>query len=562
MVETKPGEPKPSTPEAGEFAPMPVRSGKGPTSGPVRRAAGFLARFFGPGELALGGVPVPAVLAGVVSAVAMMVRLFVPGPVGMADQGDGHALVCSLGVSNVRPWDYADFTRFIYPSWSPHHFVGEACGAVGSGEAVYSSQLAFLWLGKVFTPLFGWGPGLDMRAVGIVCCLVFGSLIAALVAVLPGRTSFRLLVAALVGAVMADGVFADFFISPYPEAAAFLGTLALLVALLNYWNGRGNRWLAILWVAAAGTFTVAAKPEMVSWLPVLALALLWLPYVRSQRSGRRAPTANWWRQRMVPFAAILAIVAFAVAFLAVQPKRTSDVNLYNAVFAEILPHSPVPEDDLKWLGLDPGFLAASGTTVASPRSAALNPRFHEFQEQAGPAKLVGFYLTHPERLIGIGERGITAMLAPELGYIGSYMEGQGHEPFDKDRRFPVILGLFTAMKAVPVALVAMQLLTLLLGFAVAFRKKAAVGRLAVIVVVGGWLQFWVVMLGSGQPEMYRQLILSGFHAALCVPLLVALISILASQPQKPVLQQPEPAVPDQATPEVRPEKLRDPAVSV
>lgn len=552
MVETTVG--KSAKPDVEEFAPVPVRSGMGPRPGPLRMAGRFLARTFGPGELTLGGVRTPAIVAGLVSAIAMLVRLFVPGPVGVADQGDGNGLVCSLGVSNVRPWDYADFTRFIYPSWTPHPLVGEACGAAGSGEPVYSSQLAFLWLGKLVTPLFGWGGGLDMRAVGIVCCLVFGLLIAALVAVLPGRASFRVLIAALVTVVMADGVFADFFISPYPEPAAFLGTLGLLVALLNYWNGARSRWVTILPVVGAGVFTIAAKPEMVSWLPVLALALLWLPQGSTRRSGRRAPEGSRWRRFAIPLVAIMAIAAFTVAFMAVQPKRTADLNIYNAVFAELLPHSPTPEEDLKWLGLDPGFVAASGTTVASPRSAALNPRFHEFQEQVGAGRLAAFYLTHPERLIGMGERGITAMLTPELGYIGSFMEGQGHEPFAKDHRFPVVLGLFTALKAAPVALVAMQLLTLLLGLAVAFRKKAAVGRVAVVVVVAGWLQFWVVVLGSGQPEIYRQLLVSGFHAALCVPLMVALISILASGPEK-ALQQTAP----QAMPEA--EDLRNPAVS-
>ena len=547
MVETKPERSAP----AEEFEPTPVRSGKNPTPGPLRRLGSFLARVFGPGHLTTGGALLPALITGAVSAIAMMVRLFVPGPVGMGDQGDGHALLCSLGVSNVRPWDYGEFTRFIYPSWVPHEFVGEACGAAGSGEPVYSSQLALLWLGKLITPLLGWGPGLDTRAVGVVCCLVFGALMAALVAVLPGRASFRILIAALVTVVMADGIFSDFFISPYPEAAAFLGTLALMVALLHYWNGRGNRWLALLLVLGAGAFTIAAKPEMVSWLPLLALALLWLPDSPSRRSGRRLPQKTWWRKSIVPFTAVIAIAAMSVAVLSLQPKRTTDVNLYNAVFAELLPHSPVPEDDLAWLGLDPGFLASSGTTVASPKSAALNPKFHEFQEKVGPAKLAGFYASHPERLIGMGERGITAMLTPELGYIGSFMEGQGQEPYAKDRRFPVVLGLYTAMKAVPVALVAMQLLTLMLGLAVAFRKRAAMGRLAVVVVLAGWLQFWVVMVVSGQPEIYRQLVISGFLGALCVPLLVALISILASNPAAPRLRDPAVIDPSVSEPAAR-----------
>ncbi|MHC6223143.1 glycan biosynthesis hexose transferase WsfD [Arthrobacter sp. MMS24-S77] len=522
-----------------DFAPTRVRPAKGPNPGPLRRAARFLSRTFGPGELALGGVRTPAILAGVASALAMVLRLFIPGPVGLADQGDGHGLVCALGVRNVRPWDYGEFTRFVYPSWAPHEFFGEACGASGSGEPVYSSQLAFLWLGKLLTPLLGWGPGLDTRAVGVVCCIAFGLLIASLVAVLPGRTNFRLLVAGLVTAVMADGVFADFFISPYTEPAVFLGILALAVALLHYWNARGNRWLAVVFVAAAAAFTIYAKPEMVSWLPVLALALLWFP-----RGGARVPRrarvsgGSRWRGRILPLTAVVAVAAFSVAFLAAQPKRTAELALYNAVFAEILPHSPAPEEDLKWLGLDQSFITATGTTAASSRSATFNPTFPEFEQRVNPAKLAGFYATHPERLIGMGERGISAMLTPELGYIGSFMEGEGHEPFAKDRRFPVVLGLFSAMKAAPVILVAMQLLTLLLGLAVASRKKSAVGRLAVVVVVGGWLQFWTAMMMSGQPEIYRQLIVSGFLAALCVPLLVALVSILASETSESPLRDP------------------------
>ena len=262
------------------------RGGKGPQQGRLRATAQYLSKTFGPGELTIGGARTTALLAGLISAVVMIVRLLVPEPAGMADQGDGHRLLCALGVRNVRPWDYTEFTRFLRPSWVPHQFYGEGCGAIGSGEPYYSSQLLLLWPGKFLTPLLGWGPGLDTRAVGIVCCLVFGLLIAGLIAVLPGRRSFRVLIAAVVTMVMADGVFAGFFVSPYSEAGAFLGTLAICVTLLHYWNGRGPRWLAVLLVVLATVFTVSAKTQTVSWVPVVAFALLWLPF------GRRTAAAG------------------------------------------------------------------------------------------------------------------------------------------------------------------------------------------------------------------------------------------------------------------------------
>ncbi|MGR0158715.1 glycan biosynthesis hexose transferase WsfD [Paenarthrobacter nitroguajacolicus] len=558
------------------FAPSPVRSRKGRGISPVRAVAGYVSKTLGPGELRVAGAGTAGIIAGLAAAILMVIRLLFPEPVGMGDQGDGHRLVCSLGVMNVRPWDYTAFTQYLYPSWIPHQFYGEGCGANGSGEPYYSSQLLFLWLGKLLTPILGWGPGLDTRAVGIVCCIVFGLLITALVNVLPGRISFRVLIAALVTGVMADGIFADFFVSPYSEPAAFLGTLAVSVALLHYWNASGPRWLAVLMVVLSTVFTISAKTQTVSWLPVIALALLWQPGTRGTLDGEpdaveRDPSARGnapkstagrgglrrrWRTLVLPATAVLVIGVFSVAFIGAQPKRFSELNLYNAVFVELLPNSPTPEEDLRWLGLDQSFINAMGTTVASSRSAVYNPLYHQFAEEISLGKIAVFYITHPERLINMGERGITAMLTPELGYVGSYMESANHEPYEKERRFPVVLGLFSAMKAVPVAFVGVQLLTILLGFAVAVRKRSAIGRLAVVMALGCWLQFWAVMLTEGQSEIYKHMIIAGFMAALCGPLLVALISILASDPQARLSQKRR-----ARRSKAQDRTLRDPAVS-
>ncbi|WP_437772610.1 glycan biosynthesis hexose transferase WsfD [Arthrobacter sp. KNU40] len=538
MVDARPDAEKsePST----RFGPEPLRRRSG-AAGPLRSAAGYLARTFGPGEVGLrevrqgapGSLRLRAVagLSGTLASLVMILRLFMPQTVGMADQGTGQQLLCSLGVRNLRPWGYADFTNFIQPSWVPHQYYGEACGFTGSGEPVYSSQLLLLWLGKWLTPVFAWGSGLDTRAVGIVCCVAFGALIAGLVAALPGRMPFRLLVAALVTLVTVDGVFADFFVSPYSEPAAFLGTLALAVALLRYWNGGRPRWASVLMVVLAAAFTVSAMPQMVSWLPVVALALLWLPAARTRRPA--TPAHRRWQAFVMPSAAVVAIAGVTVAFVSVEPKRATELNLYNTVFASILPNSPDPVADLKWLGLDRSFMTAAGSTMDSVNSAVYNPNYPQFGEQINRGKIVAFFATHPERLIGLGERGISALLTPELSDGGSYMAASGQGPGVKERRVPVVLGLYTAMKAAPVALLGLHLLTMLLGFAVAARRESAIGRLAVVMVLGCWSQFWVVLILEGQAEIHGRMIVAGFMSALCVPLLVALVSILGSKSTKP-----------------------------
>lgn len=235
----------------------------------------------------------------------------------------------------------------------------------------------------------------------------------------------------------------------------------------------------------------------------------------------------------MPSAAVVAIAGVALAFVSVEPKRATELNLYNTVFASILPNSPDPLADLKWLGLDRSFVTAAGSTMDSVNSAVYNPNYAQFGEQINRGKIVAFFATHPERLIGLGERGISALLTPELSDGGSYMAASGQGPGVKERRVPVVLGLYTAMKAAPVALLGLHLLTMLLGFAVAARRESAIGRLAVVMVLGCWSQFWVVLILEGHAEIHGRMIVTGFMSALCVPLLVALVSILGSKSTQP-----------------------------
>jgi hypothetical protein len=461
----------------------------------------------------------------------------------MADQGDGNSLLCRLGVANVRPWSYAEFTHHIFTSWRPHRWYGEACGVPGSGEPVHSSQSLLVFPAKALTPLLGWGDGLDTRAVGILGVLVFGALLTLFVVLLPGRALFRALIAALVTLVMADSVFADFFISPYSETAAFLGVFAIVIALMFLWRRDRVDLAGIIAVILATSFTIAANARMTSVLPVIAVALLWHPFRRRRDRAHRPDTAS--RAEISParragmalltrVPAVLAVVAlttFTGLTLAEHPHRSDEVTLYNAVFTGLLTHSPTPKSDLAWFGLDPSFAQSSGTTMTSGNSAALNPRYGEFFDHVSYSALGLFYVTHPARLISMADRGLTAMSQPELTYLGSYPVGVGMPAYAKDHRISVIEILSVLFRVVPLLLVAIQMLALFLAIAVAMRRRlgaasVAFGRAVVVTVVLLWTQFWFVMITQGESELSRQMIVATFASALCLPFIVALILLL------------------------------------
>ncbi|UBQ02732.1 hypothetical protein [Curtobacterium sp. TXMA1] len=550
MVDAAPTAPTPTAPTAiaagsaaaGPAAPS-TTTPAAPTRGSRRAASAWLLlvwRWVAPG----GPAEDPrsrwatAVVAGCLTVAVLLLHLFVPTVVGMGDQGDGQRLMCAFGVANAAPYDYTASTQYVFTQWVPHRWAGEACGAGGSGEPYVSSQMLLVWPAVVLTPLFGWGDGIDTRAVGIVCVLLLGVLIALFVAFLPGRPLFRLIAAALVVAVVGDGVFARFFVSPYSEAACFLGVLAMVVSLLAMWRRGDPTWWGMLLFALATAFTITAKTQMVALLPAAALALLWSPLrSRSQRAprprGRVVP-------RLVGGSLVVVLAAVAVGYAAVQPRHFALLNTYNAVFVEMLPHSPDPEGDLRWFGLPADWASSSGTTVASENAAVHRPDFPRFTEEVSQGRIALFYVTHPARLVGMADRGLEAMTQPVLGYVGAYPPDVGAEPWQQEHRFPFVVVLSALLGTVPFAIVLLQIVALALGLGLAFRRRqlgdraAAFGATVVVTTVATWAQFWAVMLSEGASEIYKHLLVTDLLNMLLlvsIPLSAALLARRIATPR-------------------------------
>jgi len=534
---------EPSDEAVAPVAPPAVRPGRRSRRGALVRFGRLLARTLFPGPMDTGYQPQwkVAAITGAAVFVLLVIRLLVPTVVGMSDQGDGQRLLCQLGVANVAPSNYVLMWQHIYTQWTPHQWYGETCGTLATGNAYISSQLLLLWPAKFLTPMFGWGFGLDTRAVGLVCALVFSVLLTCFVAFLPGRIGFRVMMGAFVAGVMADGIFVDFFISPYSEAACFLGVFAMFVAMLYMWRKGYPTLLGIGFFTLASLFTIMAKTQMVAVLPVAIVALLW-------RCTHRGPSGNQWLrinwpwgetpkspnrlQRAIPaLIAIGVLTGGTVGYYLVQPSDLGELNRYNAIFVEMLPNSDNPKGDLQWFGLDPAMSSASGTTVASVNSAIFMPGYKDFNTKVTEAKIAMFYVVHPNRLVSMLDRGLDAMAHPVLSYLGSYTIESGQPASAKETRWPVVQGISVVFAAVPALFIFVELLTPVLGIAVASRRRLgrqsrAFGMASALFSLSLILQFWAVMLSEGASEIYKHMIVVTFMNALCLVWIVGLGLVL------------------------------------
>lgn len=499
----------------------------------------FAARLGLVGEPTRRAIVVAAVVAGAVWTAVMLLRLFMGGAVGMGNNWDGDRLMCPLGLANDRPWD-GNKQGHVYLTWVAQTRYDESCVAGGLGVRYFSSQQLVLWLAKVLNPMLDMPGALDLRTVGLLLTLAFGAVTALLVVLLPGPLSARFSVASAFGLIMCDSVFADFFISPYSEPAALIGLMLLCPALLLLWRRTHSTLSGIVLTTVVLLFIITAKPQLVSLLPVGLAALLWLPCVRRKsdqahfRPSAKGPQrlGRWLAVRWPALVACAVLCGVTGAFSVTQPQRLSQQVWYNAVFAEMLPHSPDPAGDLKALGADPRLVPASTSRMGDSNSAVRTPYWEEFERNVTPGKILVHYLTHPARLVGMGGRGVQAMTHPTLEhYLGSYPPDSGQPPLTKERRVVVVTTIFDFFRSMPALVPLLWLCALGMGAVLASRTWArpsarAVGRMTVCVVLSLFLQFWLVMVTEGAADIYKHMIFTDYLTALCIPLSIFCLWLL------------------------------------
>ena len=143
-----------------------------------------------------------------------------------------------------------------------------------------------------------------------------------------------------------------------------------------------------------------------------------------------------------------------------------------------------------------------------------------------------FFVTHPERLVGMSDRGFLALASPGLDYLGSYLPDTGHEQGDKEHRLPIVEFSANLFKAIPLLINGLHLFAFIIGFALALRRGAspgyrAVGGALVVLVPASWLMFWIIVFGA-QPELSRNLLPVALITALLVPLTAASVLLIAA----------------------------------
>lgn len=417
--------------------------------------------------------------------------------IGVADNGDFPRIMGSTGLQYLTP-DYGErYFGFV----NRQYRIGLA---IPMGGGYFSTEIFMVGFAVLLSQAV-WSTGIfDIRYLSLLYCIILAGAIFMIIKYnsrRPGAAGWVL--AGLLVFVFGDIGYISYFNSLYGEAVSLV--FLLLMAGSGMYliaKDKPRLWVLVVFFASAVFFTGAKIQNCPAGLLAIFLSLRLLK-LRGDRI--------WRRTAILGVSALVAVALISYVFVSRDIKVC---NKYQTVFYGILKDSPDPAGDLAELGLDPGLAVLAGTNYFM-KAYPLDIRSEEFKNQlyenVDHFKIVGFYLSHPDRFINKLEVAAENAFKLKQGF-GNYENYDGITY----RQTAGIFGLWSdfKLKVLPHSLLFVALFYFSCFAVLAFeyiRNRESRGRLflELLAFIGltGLMQFVIPIIGDGEADLSKHLFL-------------------------------------------------------
>ncbi|OXM13482.1 hypothetical protein [Paenibacillus herberti] len=435
-------------------------------------------------------------IAGAGAAGILIWLLFTSPFVGMADNGDFLRVMMTAGLDyNPASVTYED--RFF--GWANSVF------AYDNIRGVYiTSQLIPVFVARTFGWLYD-GSLFNIRFLGAV----YGALlVAAIFMIVRSGRGISLGAAFTLGAGMLF-FFLDIHYVAYFNSF-FAEPLSLVFLLLTVGAGVRLSQQEKPTIGAANFFffcifmLVCSKLQNTPLGIVMGLYCLRLLPLRWDKAWRRC--VIWGCSMLFLLSTLLYLFA---------PDGLKQINLYQTVFFGILNKSPDVKGDLQDLGLPEKLAVNAGTNYFqsdAPIKQDAPEMQGDFYDRMSHGKVMLYYVTHPQRLMGLLERAVEYGVNMRIGYLGNYEKAEGQPPLTLSNNYSA-WSTFKA-KYMPSSLLFLVLFYLVY-YAVCvmewLRSRSTASRITaeMLMLIGfvGLFSLVVPVMGDGMADINKHLFL-------------------------------------------------------
>ncbi|MDR2750821.1 MAG: hypothetical protein LBC41_09190 [Clostridiales bacterium] len=431
-------------------------------------------------------------LASIACAAAMLLILYVPSPVGVANNGDFLRVIHPAGIRYVDGNPNKD--KFV------QKFVMEFKGGTNfqKFQSVFERDYGIYdyYTSQTY-------PVLASKAMNVVWNRILGQ----------DENIFNVFFLALIYIAMTAagiGLAVHFIWKRYGTA---LGVFSILVFLfvfcdqgyllyLNSFYGEAMQYSATM--LCVGLFLKLAERRsgpvlhILYWVCAIGMGLSKMAFAPTGMLFAALPLLahSGYKRLFVLIGSVASCVALLYCITQLSPSWIEEDTSYNTVFAGILRYSSNPEKDLQDLGLDPEYAALKGTE-SYQTDYPIDIKTEEFKEgffeKISKGKVLLFYLTHTTTLWKALQESMS--YAKRIRPIHLANTENPAEPHEQSYRFSIweTLRLRSPMNNIPVFLVCCALI-----LALAIQSKSlALGGLITAIAASAGINFVLPIMGNG-----------------------------------------------------------------
>lgn len=257
----------------------------------------------------------------------------------------------------------------------------------------------------------------------------------------------QLLVAAAVWLIMADAAFFDVDASPMSEPAALVGLLLVAAGVVYLGRGWRETVFGLALAGAGGFLAILSKEQYLILAAPVCLTLVLAGADRGRGWGLRSwPGRFRTRQAAAAFmvAAVLAVLAGGyVLWDRTSPyaARLHHVQAVDMIFDDIVTGHDNERADLRALGLPASWAKYVGDYYWDTVSVRNSPLYPRYEDKLTDGNITHFLLTHPSRIISIGQQAAVYAQQFRVTSLGDYAPSAGHPPGTTESRVTVVTWL-------------------------------------------------------------------------------------------------------------------------
>lgn len=449
-------------------------------------------------------LPSPAVAAVVFAAIILMLTLFVPPLVGMADNGDFYRIINGNGLYKLDRDASDQYLSYFNSQYGIYQYFNDY------EDGLMSSQIPFINAAVALDRLFTENDAVfDIRFLALLLGLwaLFALYLLVDYTTWGMERRFGYIVAAIAVFVFFDTGYIAYFNSFYAEGLVLVSFLtAMACALLIRQQRYSPRVLLAIYVLSGVVLTCAKQQNAPLGILLGLLCIPMMLQIPQQADEDSHSSKQRMVRRVITGASALLLCFCGVAVYILIPQEFVEINQYHAMTRGILMSTDNPEEALKRFDLNPQYSLLDGS-IYYERYPAVNVEDDLLKSDFFPKynfiSVAVNYLMHPHDLLSMLDHAAKEAYAIRPEAIGNFERSAGRKPGQKAAFFT--LHSLLKNKFVPKT-VGFVLIWFISVLGISFRDRWRT-LVLLCVMLSGFSQVGVSLIGAGDADLSKHIFL-------------------------------------------------------